>query len=89
MEGSHPMERFINGVAREIEDPEARIPVWKRLQANRIVNGDRAEARGRADLRIAALGSGSDYTVFLDHLGVASINLGFGGMDLSDWRERV
>src|SRR5437899_6581930 len=28
---------------------------------------------------MAALGSGSDYTAFLDHLGIASLNLGFGG----------
>ena len=40
---------------------------------------ERAESRSRADIRIAALGSGSDYTAFLDHLGVASVNLGFGG----------
>ena len=37
--------------------------------------------RQRADLRIDALGSGSDYTAFIDHLGVASLNLGFGGED--------
>jgi N-acetylated-alpha-linked acidic dipeptidase len=39
------------------------------------------EPRQRPDLRIAALGSGSDYTAFLDHLGIASVNLGFGGED--------
>jgi N-acetylated-alpha-linked acidic dipeptidase len=42
---------------------------------------DGPEARTRADLRIAALGSGSDYTAFLDHLGIASVNMGFGGED--------
>ena len=42
---------------------------------------DRSEARTRADLRIGALGSGSDYTAFLDHLGIASVNMGFGGED--------
>jgi N-acetylated-alpha-linked acidic dipeptidase len=41
----------------------------------------RQEIRQRADLKIQALGSGSDYTVFLDHLGIASLNLGFGGED--------
>ena len=40
-----------------------------------------AGAAQRADLRIGALGSGSDYTAFLDHLGIASLNLGFGGED--------
>src|SRR5581483_5346697 len=37
------------------------------------------EARARTDLRIEALGSGSDYTPFLQHLGIASLNIGFGG----------
>ncbi len=84
VEGSHTLEKFINGVAREIQDPEANITVWKRLQAERLANTaapDHKEARTRADLRIGALGSGSDYTAFLDHLGVASVNLGFGGED--------
>jgi N-acetylated-alpha-linked acidic dipeptidase len=39
------------------------------------------KARNRPDLRIGALGSGSDYTAFLDFLGVASVNMGFGGED--------
>jgi N-acetylated-alpha-linked acidic dipeptidase len=42
---------------------------------------DRKEARTRPDLRIGALGSGSDYTAFLDHLGIASLNVGYGGED--------
>ena len=85
--GSHTLEKFINGVARDIEDPEANVTVWKRLQARRLAGAagrqaaDGQEARTRADLRIGALGSGSDYTAFLDHLGIASVNLGFGGED--------
>jgi N-acetylated-alpha-linked acidic dipeptidase len=39
------------------------------------------ELRSRKDLRIGALGSGSDYTPFLQHLGIASLNIGFGGED--------
>ena len=38
-------------------------------------------ARQRPDLRISALGSGSDYSPFIDHLGVAALNLGFSGED--------
>jgi N-acetylated-alpha-linked acidic dipeptidase len=41
----------------------------------------RADARDARDLQIGALGSGSDFTPFLQHLGVASLNLGFGGED--------
>jgi len=32
-----------------------------------------------AEARIAPLGSGSDYTPFLQHLGIASTDIGFGG----------
>ncbi len=83
-EGSHTLEKFMNDVARDVEDPETKLSVWKRHQLHLIANGtpeERTEARTRHDWRLGALGSGSDYTVFLDHLGVASLNLGFGGED--------
>jgi N-acetylated-alpha-linked acidic dipeptidase len=82
--GSHTLEKFINGVALDIPDPESGLSIWKRLQLSRIARGPdavRSDARRRPDLRIDALGSGSDYTVFIDHLGIASLNLGFGGED--------
>jgi N-acetylated-alpha-linked acidic dipeptidase len=84
MGGSHTLEKFINGVARDITDPETNLSAWKRAQMQLIRHGspeERQEARTRADLRISALGSGSDYTVFVDHLGIASLNLGFSGED--------
>ena len=81
--GSHTLEKFINDVARDVEDPETKLSVWKRLQLSRIANQptERQELRQRPDLRIAPLGSGSDYTAFIDHLGIASLNLGYGGED--------
>ncbi len=85
MGGSHSLEQFINGVARDIEDPESKLTVWKRLQLSQVANAkspeDRKELRQRADLRINALGSGTDFTTFLDHLGIASLDLGYGGED--------
>ncbi|HYY97525.1 MAG TPA: transferrin receptor-like dimerization domain-containing protein, partial [Pyrinomonadaceae bacterium] len=82
--GSHTLEKFMNEVARDVTDPEKKIAVRERERARLILNGsddERKEARSRADLRIAALGSGSDYTPFLQHLGVASLNLSYGGED--------
>jgi N-acetylated-alpha-linked acidic dipeptidase len=82
--GSHTLEKFINNVAKDVEDPETKLSAWKRLQAHRINEGSaegKAEARSRADLRIGALGSGSDYSPFLQHAGVATLNIGFGGLD--------
>ncbi|HZB46997.1 MAG TPA: transferrin receptor-like dimerization domain-containing protein, partial [Pyrinomonadaceae bacterium] len=82
--GSHTLEPFVNEVARDVTDPQKKIPVRERARARLVLEGsaeERREARERADLRISALGSGSDYTPFLQHLGVASLNLGFGGED--------
>ncbi len=82
--GSHTLEKFINEVGRDIPDPQTKMSVWERARAQQIVGGSptqRAEATSRADLRIGALGSGSDYTPFLQHLGIASMNIGFGGED--------
>src|SRR5690349_13424742 len=84
IEGSHSLEKFMNGVAMDVDDPESGVSSWKRIQANRILNGSpdaRRDARDREDLRIGALGSGSDYSSFIDHLGVASLNLGYDGED--------
>jgi len=78
--GSHTLEAFINAVERDITDPETGMSVWRRAQLKQIGTGssdERNEARNRKDLRIDPLGSGSDYSPFLQHLGVASLNLGF------------
>jgi len=80
--GSHTLEKFVNEAARDVLDPQTKVSVLDRARANTIVNSqgdDRKEARERTDLRIGALGSGSDYTPFLQHLGIASLNIGFGG----------
>ena len=82
--GSHSLEKFMNGVAMDVNDPQANVSSWKRIQASRVLKGTpevRKEARDREDLRIGALGSGSDYSSFIDHLGVASLNIGYGGED--------
>ncbi len=85
MSGSHSLEKFINDIARDVQDPETKLSVWKRTQLATIAEANsaeaRSEARSRADLRIGSMGSGSDYGAFLQHDGVASLNIGFGGED--------
>ena len=80
--GSHVLERYLNQVTEELDDPVADITLKERRRAYQQINGDdkaKAEATERNDLRIYPMGSGSDYTPFLQHLGIASANLGFGG----------
>ncbi len=83
MAGSHTLQKFLNEVARGIEDPERGVSVFEAARARRLETAANPDARREIeqsdDLRLAALGSGSDYTVFIDHLTMASLNLGFGG----------
>jgi len=90
--GSHSLEQLINDIAKEITDPETRATVWKRQQAAAVLQGGHrparnrttdAEALKRSNLPLEAVGSGSDFGPFLDHLGIASVSLGFGGEDQS------
>ncbi|MBI5837546.1 MAG: M28 family peptidase [Candidatus Eisenbacteria bacterium] len=85
VDGSQPLEAFVNEVARDVPDPETRLSTWERRWLREIgtVAGadERKELRAARAWRLGPLGSGSDYTAFLDHLGVASLNMGFGGED--------
>ncbi len=86
--GSHSLQHLINQVASSVTDPQTGVSVQERLRARLLVAGYEGGTAGRAvakvaaaggDLPIHALGSGSDYSPFLEHLGIASMNIGFGG----------
>ncbi len=81
--GSHSLEQLVNEVARDVEDPERGVSVQERLRALRITRAasdeERRSVRERGNLRIDALGSGSDYSPFLQHLGIAALNVSYGG----------
>ena len=87
MGGSHTLEKFMNEVARDVIDPEKQISVADRLHAYNLVKGsaeEKREARERPDLHLNALGSGSDYTPFLQHLGIASLDIRYGGEGVNE-----
>jgi N-acetylated-alpha-linked acidic dipeptidase len=94
--GSHTLERFVRQVLRDLPSPEigdqsllqsVRKAVAQDLkdagknEAKDAVAQDPLRPRPAAEFHLGALGSGSDYAPFLDHAGVASLNLGFGGAD--------
>ncbi len=86
MNGSHTLEHFVNGVARDIEDPETKHRSGRRLRLRRIEQAKTAEDRQeirqrRRPSRVRPLGSGSDYTAFIDHLGIATLDLSYDGED--------
>lgn len=83
--GSHTLEQLVNEVAEAVLDPQIGISVAERVRALRLFSKnpvEREEAEARKNLRISPLGSGSDYSPFLQHLGIPSLNIGFAGENL-------
>ncbi len=73
--GSHTLEEMVKQVAMSIDDPQTDVSVGARKKAANEVEGK------DGDFKLSALGSGSDYTPFIQHTGIPSLNLGFGGED--------
>lgn len=76
--GSHSLQRLINEVGDQVIDPQTGVTVNERSRARQMVAGNKNLADGR-DLAIYPLGSGSDYSPFLQHLGISSLNISYGG----------
>jgi N-acetylated-alpha-linked acidic dipeptidase len=86
VDGSHSLQSFVNGIAKDVEDPEAKVSVFKRRQAYLLLHGtpeERTEAKAGGNFHIGALGSGSDFSAFIDHVGIAALDVGYGGEDPS------
>ncbi len=78
--GSHDLQGFINQVARDVYDPESGASALERAIAVRRVSAhDAGRIDSGGELQLTALGSGSDFTPFLQHLGVNSLNIEFHG----------
>lgn len=83
VEGSHTLESLVNDISRDIQDPEKGISLWKRKQDQRLSRADdfadRQRIESQKSFTLGDLGSGSDYSPFIDHAGIASLDFGFGG----------
>ncbi len=81
--GSHALETFMTEIAEDVNDPQTNVSVLKRLEAQRIVSANSYKAKKEAmenkTIDLDALGSGSDYSSFLQHLGVPTLDMGYGG----------
>ena len=91
-EGSQDLQRFVSAAAGDVLDPQTNVTVLQRAGAGVEVAGYSAPQSVRpdlladaeqGDLPIGPVGAGSDYSPFVQHLGIASVNLGFGGEDFS------
>jgi N-acetylated-alpha-linked acidic dipeptidase len=86
LSGSHSLERFVNDVAKDLTDPVTKTTVYQRLEERARSQAEGGGGRGGRppekdgdDFRLGALGSGSDYTPFIHHLGIATLAMSYGG----------
>ncbi|HEY4423749.1 MAG TPA: M28 family metallopeptidase [Pyrinomonadaceae bacterium] len=70
--------KLMRGATRDVKDPKTGKSVYQQWQDRSRENRPEGDQDMR-EARIASLGSGSDYTPFLQHLGVASTDMSFNG----------
>jgi N-acetylated-alpha-linked acidic dipeptidase len=71
--------KLIRAASRDVKDPKTGKSVYQQWQDRTREQQPEAEREATAEARISALGSGSDFTPFFQHLGVPSTDMGFGG----------
>lgn len=83
--GSQALETLMDEITRNVTDPQTNVSVFDRRRAHELVDAksvkDKKEILDRKGDQLESLGSGSDYSSFLQHLGIPTLDLGFGGED--------
>jgi N-acetylated-alpha-linked acidic dipeptidase len=77
-EGSHSLQLMAVQATQDVTDPQTGVPISDRLRALLLIDSGDSPAT-EVSLRLEAPGCGSDYSPFIQHLGIASLNLGFSG----------
>jgi N-acetylated-alpha-linked acidic dipeptidase len=84
-EGSHAFAPLITEISKTVIDPQTGVSVFERSKAARAASAtstaSKKEAFQSTAYPLGAMGSGSDYSSFIQHLGVPSLNIGYGGED--------
>lgn len=85
VDGSHALETLVTEISKEVTDPQTRVSVFERRKAMNAVDAPNAkakkEAMAKTTFKVNAMGSGSDYSSFIQHAGIPSLNIGYGGED--------
>lgn len=83
VEGSHALQEMVTEISRDVTDPQTKVSVFDRYKAARVVgasgNKNKKEAMEKSSYAVGAMGSGSDYSAFIQHAGIPSLDIGYGG----------
>jgi N-acetylated-alpha-linked acidic dipeptidase len=82
-EGSHALEPLIDEISKTVIDPQTNASLFDRRKARQLVTTTNTDGRKKImdekEMKLGAMGSGSDYSSFIQHAGIPSLDLGFGG----------
>lgn len=83
VEGSQGLENFFNEISGDVTDPQTGVTVRERFVSKKIADASSAKEKkewmDKKMVTMGALGAGSDYSPFIQHLGIPSLNIGYGG----------
>ncbi len=76
----HSLTPFVHDIARTVGDPDqpSKTLYDRWLERARELSPPKEGEPPLAAPKVGALGSGSDYTAFLDHVGVSALDMGIG-----------
>ncbi len=84
-EGSHALQTLVTEISKDVIDPQTKVTVFERGKATAVLSAsgakEKAAALTKTKYTVGAMGSGSDYSSFIQHLGIPALNLGYGGED--------
>lgn len=84
-QGSHTLQQLVSDIARDVTDPQTGVSILERRKSAMAAYASSSKAKkeiiNSPSMTIDALGSGSDYSPFIQHLGIPALNIGFGGED--------
>jgi N-acetylated-alpha-linked acidic dipeptidase len=82
-EGSHALEPLMDEIAKTVIDPQTNVSVFERRKASDVLQASSTSSKEKVlaekELKLGAMGSGSDYSSFIQHAGISALNLGYGG----------
>ncbi len=85
VEGSHALETLVTEISKEVIDPQTNVSVFERARAKKAMGTssarDKKEMIGKTTYPVEAMGSGSDYSSFIQHAGIPALNIGYSGED--------
>lgn len=82
-QGSHSLEPLMDEIVKTVVDPQTNVSVFERKKAHAAISANTTEQKKKIldekELKLGAMGSGSDYSSFIQHAGIPALNLGYGG----------